>query len=280
MFIMNISESFFNLKFQKRKKMLNSLLCVGLDPIWELIPRPLPEIHSSHKESILFFLKKIVDYTKEYTVAYKLNSAFFENLGPQGLEVFYLIIQYIRIEVPEALVIADGKRGDIEHSASAYATAFFEKFHCDALTINPYMGLDTISTFSKYKDKASIVLCHTSNPGALDFQTWGSPPLYLEIARAMAKLNEESKNIWLVVGATQAPKSLKQIRERAPKLPFLIPGISSQKGDMKACLDVTGNEVLLNVSRGILYTAKSFDTLESSVRNTCETLLNEMREYI
>ena len=282
----------FNKSYEKIKKNISSILCVGLDPVLEkILLLNIPENFYNKKISetnlenksfdlILYFLEKIIEYTKNYAVAYKINSAFFEAFGVYAFVIFFETVKLIRKIAPDALIIADAKRSDIEYSASAYSKTFFENLDCDAVTVNPYLGIDSIEAFSKYKEKATIVLCLTSNPGSKNFQTWGEEPLYLEIAKTMSELNEKTENIWLVVGATNEKKQLLSIREVAPKLPFLIPGIGTQNGDLNKCLEATGTNVLINLSRGILYKAEKFNDLEGVVVGVCESLLKEMRKFL
>ena len=242
--------SFFK-KYLLRREKISSFLCVGLDPAPEKIPKGYNA--SDIIQNCLDFLRDIVRATQQYALAYKANCAFFEALGPRGATLFTEILQLVHEEAPGALFIADAKRGDVPHSAAAYAKAFFEEWNCDAITLNPYMGLDCIEPFCAYPEKAVMVVCSSSNPGSSFFQNFGAPPLYLKVAAAVAKQNENTSNLWLVVGATQDSQVLREIRKEAPRVPFLVPGVGQQKGDLTQCLDILGQNLLINVGRTILY---------------------------
>ena len=269
--------SFFE-KYIQRRKQISSVLCVGLDPDPSQIPSgyDISDIIQASRE----FLQDIICATRKYALAYKANCAFFEALGVQGMLLFSEIIKLVRQEARGALFIADAKRGDVPHSAAAYAKAFFEELDCDALTLNPYMGLDCLSAFWSYSEKATMVLCYTSNPGASFFQTLGDPPLYLKVAASLAKQNESSGNLWLVVGASHEPQVLAQIRKAAPEMPLLVPGVGSQGGNLRQCLESLGNNVLINVGRSILYTSPSRAELPSLVQKECQRLQAKMQPYL
>ena len=173
-----------------------TFLCVGLDPVWEKMPQPLPRTQQGLRE----FLLNIVKQTKDYAAAYKPNFAYFEALGISGLEVLQQLIKEI---TPEGSVIGDAKRGDVEHTAHMYSRAVFESFGCDAVTVSPYLGQDALRPFFEYKDRGVFILCLTSNPGADDFQL---PDLHLKVAEKVQQWNV-SGNVGLVVGATFPEKS-------------------------------------------------------------------------
>ncbi|MFH0913691.1 MAG: orotidine-5'-phosphate decarboxylase, partial [Chloroflexota bacterium] len=172
----------------------SSLVCVGLDPDPELMPRM----------GVLHFNQAIIDATADLVCAYKLNFAFYEALGTRGLNILKLTRQHIPPDIP---VIGDGKRNDIGNTAKAYARAIFDYFGFDATTVNPYLGFDSLKPFVDYRDKGIFILCRTSNPGALDFQSLGcdceggSRPLFEVVADKAGEWNT-SGNIGLVVGAT------------------------------------------------------------------------------
>ena len=268
--------SIFFRKYEKRKRKLNSLLCLGLDPITEQLPQGYEAKNLS--EAMLDFLTDIIEASYEFTVAYKPNCAFFESLGAGGMLLFERLLQVLRKKAPEALVIADAKRADIEHSAAAYAHAFFEKLGVDAITVNPYLGMDCIEPFLSYSEKAVMVLCHTSNPGANQFQSVGNPKLYLQIAQCVSERNQQTQNLWLVVGATKQPQSLVEIRTAAPEVPFLLPGIGSQGGDLEKCLKATGTNVLFNIGRSILYAVKEREQVIKAARKQCQDFITRMRQ--
>jgi uridine monophosphate synthetase len=221
----------------------DSLLCVGLDPRPERL---------FTGDSLFTFNRAIIDGTKDLVCAYKPNFAFYESAGPDGLADLQRTIAHIHAttNVP---VILDGKRGDIGSTAAAYARAAFEVWGADALTVNPYLGHDSVSPFTSYPDRGVFLLCHTSNPGATDLQTLlsGGRPLY-EIVAAKAR----GWGTGLVVGATY-PGALVRVRALAPEAWILLPGVGAQGGDLEAALSAglrpDGLGVIVNSSRGIIY---------------------------
>ena len=228
-----------------------TFLCVGLDPVWEEIPQHLPRT----QQGLMEFLLNIVKQTKDYAAAYKPNFAYFEALGISGLDVLQELIKEI---TPEISVIGDAKRGDVGHSAKMYARAVFEIFSCDAVTVSPYLGLDALRPFFEYKDRGVFILCLTSNQGANDFQL---PDLHLNVAKKVQQWNVLG-NAGLVVGAT-FPEKIKAIREITGQMPFLIPGIGTQGGDLEKTLlyanDVSKLPYLINASRSIIYASSRED---------------------
>lgn len=223
----------------------NSLLCVGLD----VDLSKLSDAQLKEQDPIFAFNRDIINATKDLVCAYKPNMAFYEMAGPSGLNALEKTIKLIHsFGLP---VILDAKRGDIGNTSSAYAKTVFDIFNADATTVSPYMGKDSIEPFLRYKNKGIFVLCLTSNPGAQDFEMPND--LYKQVAR---KVNEwdENNNCGLVVGATQA-SFIKEIREIAPNLPFLIPGIGAQGGETKATLRAAGKNCIINASRSIIYSS-------------------------
>jgi orotidine-5'-phosphate decarboxylase len=226
-----------------------SLLCVGLDPDLEKIPAA-----SKNDPAVLFaFNRVIIEATKDFVCAYKPNMAFYEQYGLPGLEALLKTISFIQsLKIP---VILDGKRGDIGNTSAAYARSAFEFFKADAVTVAPYMGYDSLSPFLEYKDKGVFVLCLTSNAGSADFQTvHPEKPLYKIVAEKVRQWNKYG-NCGLVVGATK-PEELKDLRKIAPDLPFLIPGVGTQGGDLETCVKTGGENIIINASRSIIYAAE------------------------
>lgn len=226
-----------------------SLLCVGLDPDLAQIPAR----YTRTDDPITAFTRDIVEQTAPLAAAFKPNIAFFEAMGCSGVEALRATLAAIPPEIP---VILDAKRGDIGSTAAAYASAAFEVWEADALTVSPYLGLESLSPFLKHADRGLFVLCLTSNPGAEEFQTRAplGEPLYMQVARRVAA--ETPPTVGLVAGATQSER-LAQIRAAAPDRWFLVPGVGAQGGDLQATLanglDAHGSRALIAASRSILY---------------------------
>jgi orotidine-5'-phosphate decarboxylase len=228
------------------------LLCVGLDPDPAKLPSDLADAH----EPLLAFNRRIVDATADLAAAYKPQIAFYSALGRETELVDS--IRYIRERAPHALVILDAKRGDIGNTAEAYAREAFDRYGADSVTLNPYMGDDSVRPFLARPDRGAIVLCRTSNPGARDFQDLlvDGLPLYRRIAEKADRDWNRLGNVMLVVGATY-PQEMAALRRAHPGLWFLVPGIGAQGGDLisslEAGLDAEGAGLLINSSRGIIY---------------------------
>ena len=267
--------STFYERFSARREQLRSLLCVGFDPD----PNRLPEGYEPDLSGWLEFATDIVSATADTAVAYKPNLAFFE-AEPFGWEFLEEFTRIVRGKAPGALLIADAKRGDIQNTARAYARAFFERLDFDAITVNPYMGLETLGPFTDYREKGVIVLGLTSNPGSAQFQLQGTPPLYEQVARAVAEENRALGNLWLVVGATGSADRLHALRQTAPELPFLIPGVGAQGGDAASVLSAVGRDVLINSSRSILYPVPARSSLPEAAGKNAGELAALMRDYI
>ncbi|MGA7172179.1 MAG: orotidine-5'-phosphate decarboxylase [Candidatus Dormiibacterota bacterium] len=226
-------------------------LCVGLDPDPEKIPSGLGQ----GIEAIRRHTLAIIDATAPYAVAFKPNLAFFERLGAPGFE---LLIEVVKVAGSHALVIADGKRGDIGSTSVAYAEAIFDVIGADACTVSGYLGHDSVRPFLDRPGRFAFILCRTSNPGASDFQDLvvqdGGRPLYLHMALRAAEWNSEG-TVGLVAGATW-PSEISRIREAAPELPILLPGVGAQGADVIAAVHAAqGNDgrgqYLVSSSRAI-----------------------------
>lgn len=237
---------------------LRGRLCVGLDPH----PDELPAHISCDRKGVGRFLGAIIEATAAYAVAYKPNCAFFESLGPWGWE----ILESLRGVIPtDKLLILDGKRGDVGHTAARYAHAAFQRVGADAVTLSPFLGADSLEPFLSHPDKGAFLLCHTSNPGAAEWQQLNvdGEPLFLRVARWAATLSPYN-NVGLVAGATR-PEALKKIREAAPHLPLLIPGVGAQKGDLAAAVQAAfGGPYLINASRSISGASKGKDFADAA----------------
>ena len=229
-----------------------SLLCVGLDPDAAKLP---PDLRDD-PAPLLAFNRRIVDATCDMAAAYKPQIAFYGAVGAE--EQLEQSIRYIRERAPAALVILDAKRADIGNTAEAYAREAFERYGADAVTVNPYMGEDSVRPFLERKDRGAILLCRTSNPGARDFQDLrlDGLPLYRHVAKLAAARWNEHGNLMLVVGAT-VPKEMAELRAAHPELSFLVPGIGAQEGDLAGTLAAGLNAedlgLLISASRSIIF---------------------------
>jgi orotidine 5'-phosphate decarboxylase subfamily 2 len=227
----------------------NSLLCVGLD----VDLSRLPQEFLAAQDPIFLFNQAVIDATKAFVCAYKPNSAFYETNGIAGLTALIKTIDYIH-EKTNVPVILDAKRGDVGHSSQAYAKAAFEVFKADAVTVNPYLGRDSVQPFLDYQEKGVFVLCLTSNAGNKDFQALGcGEPLYLTVARHVKEWDRYG-NCGLVVGATK-PAEIKTIRDIVGDLPLLIPGVGAQGGELELSVKYGGRRGIINASRSVLYAA-------------------------
>ncbi|MCB0279805.1 MAG: orotidine-5'-phosphate decarboxylase [Calditrichaeota bacterium] len=240
-------------KLEQRIRHSSSHLCVGLDPDIDKIPDHLPKTI----DGLLEFNRQIINATKDYVCAYKPNIAFFEVLGSDGWKLLEEILSFIPDDV---ITIADAKRGDIGNTALQYAKTFFETFDFDAITVNPYMGLDTLEPFTSYRNKGTIVLVLTSNPGSKDFQQIDlhSEKLFERVARLVNELHQRFHNCMLVVGATNG-QLIKQIRDISPDIYFLVPGIGAQGGNLDEVIGFAGNKVVINSSRQIIFASTKED---------------------
>jgi orotidine-5'-phosphate decarboxylase len=232
-----------------------SLVCVGLDSDFDRLPEHLHEL----EDPVFEFNKAIIDATKTHCCAYKPNLAFYEALGPRGMETLKRTIMYMPSDIP---VILDAKRGDIGNTAKKYAEAIFDDLEGDAVTLSPYMGYDSIEPFLEYDTGFVFVLAVTSNEGAKDFQylDCGGKPLYMHVVEKVASWNKDG-NLGLVVGASQS-EQIKEIRLKAPQLPFLIPGVGAQGGDLSKAVEygtMNGGIVVINISRGIIFASNGPD---------------------
>ena len=230
----------FKNKLQKSIQDRNSNLCVGID---------IDRNHFSSDvklQDLKEYSLKVVDSTREFAAAYKPNLAFFEEWGSEGFVWLEELMQEIG---NEHIIIADAKRGDIGNSAKHYANAFFNHFNCDAITVNPYMGADSIEPFCSNPEKGAYVLCVTSNPSASKIQDNS----FKNVIDLTNNTNQYD-NIGLVVGATNMEK-MEEVRELS-KLPFLIPGIGVQGGDLENTIKINErfiDSTLINVSRSIIF---------------------------
>ena len=233
----------------------DSMLCVGLDPD----PARFPD---AVQGSVFEFCRQIVDATADLVCAFKPQIAYFAATGAEA-DLERLCV-YIRDCHPKALLVLDAKRGDIGSTAEQYAREAFDRYGAQVVTVNPYMGTDTVEPYLRHPDGGVFVLCRTSNPGSGDFQNLliDGEPLYLHVARRVATEWNEIGDCGLVVGATY-PAELAQVRAIVGNLPLLVPGIGAQGGDIAATLaagrTADGSGLMINSSRAVLYAGKGED---------------------
>jgi orotidine-5'-phosphate decarboxylase len=239
----------------------------------------MPKHLQSHPDAMFEFNKQIIDATKDLAVSYKINTAFYEALGVKGWEALEKTVGYIPVE---HFKIADAKRGDIGNTSSQYAKAFFETLNFDAVTVAPYMGEDSVKPFLEYKNKWTIVLGLTSNPGSKDFeqQKTGNEFLY---ERVLHKVSEwgNTNNLMFVVGATKA-KDFESIRKIVPHHFLLVPGIGSQGGSLEEVTKYGKNKdigLLVNISRAIIF-AGDKENFAEEARKIALQYQKEMSSYI
>lgn len=236
----------------------DSLLCVGLDPE----PSRLPAHLQGEPDAVFNFCRAIIDATAPYVCAFKPQIAHFAALGAEADLV--RLIAHIHRAHPGIPVILDAKRGDIGSTALHYAEEAFDRYRADAVTLNPYLGRDSAQPFLDRVDKGVIVLCRTSNPGSGEFQDLvvDGLPLYRHVARRVAKDWNSNRNCMLVLGATW-PDELAHVRADVGDMPFLVPGIGAQGGDvaavMRAGATADGSGLVINSSRAIVYAGRDED---------------------
>lgn len=246
-------------KLNRRIDKTDSLLCVGLDSEFSR----LPERFKKETDPQFVFNRFIIDQTLEYAAAYKLNTAFYESLGAAGWQTMQKTMDYLHEVGPDVFTIMDAKRADIGNTSAQYAKAFFDVLRCDSITLHPWLGGEALQPFLARADKASIILCHTSNPGAHEVQglivkdeKGQELELWRQLARMIARDWNQNNNCMLVVGAT-VPDVIREARKEVSNMPFLVPGIGAQGGDlaavMDAGLDANGRGLLINSSRGIIF---------------------------
>ena len=259
-----------------------SLLCVGLDPE----PARFPAGWKDDPKRIFDFCAAIVDATRDLVIAFKPQIAYFAAHGAEAqLE---RLMAHIRAVAPQVPVILDAKRGDIGSTAEQYAREAFVRYGADAVTLSPFMGFDSVEPYLRYEGKGAILLCRTSNPGGSDLQSRrladvpGQPLLYEHVASLAQGPWNTNGQLGLVVGAT-FPREIERVRELAPTMPLLIPGVGAQGGDARATVkagyrakgdDITGL-VIVNVGRTVLY-ASSGEDFREAARRSAEAVRDEL----
>ena len=264
---MNSRSNTFNQQLQSAWASQGSMLCVGFDPD----PKRLPLSLQGKPEGIYEFCREIADATADLVCAFKPQFAYFASQRAEAqLEK---LIKHLKDKYPHIPVILDSKRGDIGSTADHYALEAFDRYGADAVTVNPYMGFDTIEPYLKHAGKGVIVLCRTSNPGGSDLQFLNvapdGEPLYLHVAKLAAQQWNSSGQISLVVGAT-FPEEIAKVRAIVGDMPLLIPGIGAQGGDIDATVSAgkiankPGTGMIINSSRAILYASSGADFAQAA----------------
>jgi orotidine-5'-phosphate decarboxylase len=268
----------FTERLRAASEAANSLLCVGLDPDPARIPLP----------GVTEFNRAIVSATADLVCAFKPNLAFYEALGLPGWNALEKTVRHIRDVAPHSIIIGDGKRGDIDSSAAAYATAMFDVWGFDCVTVNPWGGMDTVEPWLTNPEKGVFIWCRGSNRGAADLQDLAvsgvgnlTQPVYLRLARRSQQRASQG-NLGLVVGAT-APQQLAEVRRICPDLPLLIPGIGAQGGDLadsvRCGVDSHGRLAVINASRSIIYASSGAD-YASAARHAASRLRDEINSTL
>ncbi len=241
-------------KLTARMDTADSLLCVGLDSDF---PR-LPDAFKRYEYPLFVFNRWVIEQTHEQVCAYKLNTAFYEARGERGGSSLRQTMEYLRLHHPDIVTICDAKRGDIGSSSDAYARSIFDYYGFDAATVSPYLGREALEPFLSRADRACIVLCRTSNPGAAELQDLNvdGKPLWQVVAEKVATEWNAAGNCMLVVGATY-PAELGRVRALVGDLPLLVPGVGTQGGDvaavLRAGLDSAGRGLVINASRAVIF---------------------------
>lgn len=255
----------------------DTLVCVGLDPE----PAKFPAKFAHDPDAIFHFCRDIVDATAPYVCAFKPQIAHFA--AAHAEEALRMLILHIGFRYPDIPVILDSKRGDIGSTAQHYAAEAFDRYGADAVTVNPYLGRDSVQPFLDRTEKGVVVLCRTSNPGAGDLQDMviGGRPLYQHVAEKIARDWNDNNNCALVVGATW-PDQLREVRAIVGDVPFLVPGIGAQGGDVQAVVSNArtrdGTGLIVSSSRAILY-ASAGDDYATAAAHAARTLRDEINRH-
>jgi orotidine-5'-phosphate decarboxylase len=241
-------------KYNRRVEATGSLVCIGLDSEIEKIPTRF----SSEEFPQFAFNRWMIDQTAEYAASVKPNTAFYEARGVQGWNELRMTMDYLRANYPQIVTSCDAKRADIGNTNRGYVTAIFDEMGFDSVTLHPYLGREALAPFLERTDKACIILCRTSNPGAGEFQDLSvdDKPLWQAVAEKVDRDWNGNGNCMLVVGATY-PEEMRTIRTIAPGVTFLVPGVGAQGGNVDevvgAGLDAKGRGLMISSSRGIIF---------------------------
>lgn len=260
----------------------DTLVCVGLDPE----PAKFPARFANDPDAVFAFCRDIANATAEYACAFKPQIAHFAALGAE--DALQRLIAHLHATHPGVPVILDAKRGDIGSTAQRYVAEAFERFGADAVTVNPYLGRDSVQPFLDRSDKGVVILCRTSNPGAADLQdlpvahAGATRPLYQHVAETIARDWNDHGNVSLVVGATW-PEQLREVRAIVGDMPFLVPGVGAQGGDVEAVVThaktADGIGLMVSSSRAILYASNGDDYADAAAREarTLRDAINRVR---
>lgn len=267
---------------RERWNTADSLVCVGLDPE----PAKFPARFRDDPDAVFRFCRDIVDATAAYACAFKPQAAHFAALGAE--DALRRLVAHVHAAHPGIPVILDGKRGDIGSTALHYAAEAFDRHRADAVTVNPYLGHDSLQPFLERAGKGVVVLCRTSNPGAGDLQDLvvqgddgAALPLYQHVARKVARDWNANGNCALVVGATW-PRQLREVRAIVGEMPLLVPGIGAQGGDVEAVVThaktADGTGLMISSSRAILYAAAG-DDFAGAAADAAKRLRDEVNRH-
>lgn len=269
----------FQDKFNKIVEKNNSLVCVGLDSDFDKLPENVKQKENPQFE----FNKAIIDATHDLVCSYKPNSAFYESLGDKGVRELKMTCDYINENYPEIPIIIDAKRGDIGNTNNGYVKFIFEYLKADAVTVMPYMGIESLAPFFDAQKGGIIIGCHSSNPGAKEFQeiVINEKPLYHIVAEEIMKQYGDNPNTMIFMGATY-PEELEKIRKIVGDMTILSPGIGAQEGMLekavKAGINSQKSGLIINSSRGIIFASSGDDFAEKAKEET-EKLRNEINKY-
>lgn len=269
-------------RLRTRWNAADTLVCVGLDPE----PAKFPAKFAHDPDAIFHFCRDIVDATAPHVCAFKPQIAHFA--AAHAEEALRMLILHIGFRYPDIPVILDSKRGDIGSTAQHYASEAFDRYGADAVTVNPYLGRDSVQPFLDRADKGVVILCRTSNPGAGDLQdmvlydkSGGGRPLYQHVAEKIARDWNDNDNCALVVGATW-PEQLREVRAIVGEVPFLVPGVGAQGGDVQAVVSNArtrdGTGLIVSSSRAILY-ASSGDDYAEAAAHAARALRDEINRH-
>ncbi len=257
----------------------NSLLCIGLDSDFEKLSKSI----RSSKNPQFEFNKEIIDATHDLVCVYKPNPAFYEARGVHGIAELKMTCDYLKEQYPEIPIIIDAKRGDIGNTNKGYAKFVFEYLGADAITVMPYMGIESLEVYFSYKDKGVILGCHSSNPGGAEFQELrvNGKPLYHLVAEELMKQHGDNPNTMIFMGAT-FPEEIASVRKIIHDMTMLVPGVGTQGGDVKTFVEAgknsKGRGLMINSSRGIIFASNSKDFAEAA-RKTAEKLRSEINSF-